>query len=466
MSSTRRFSLSAAIRRALQSTSSSETATDTLHVIEEATITRILDLAMRIGDSMMAVGSSAHEVTLALTRVARAYDLNTVHVNVTYDSVIVSYHRGDGDQPITLMRVIKAASPDYSKLQRLQALLFEIEDGLELEEARHAFRHIKRTPFRYRPVVVLCSRALLATGISVMFGGSPVIMALTFIAALAASLTQAWLLRLRVPRFFSQVAGGFAVTAVAVTVSALGAAGIDPFVGVRPSIIVASGIMLMLAGLAVVGAAQDAIDGFALTAIGRILDLTIQTLGVVLGILLGLEVGRVLGILMVLPTGSQEYGPLTALVLGALLASVAVGLSNGAGLRTLVVTGVLSAVAIVSFFGARELGLNPVASSGIGAFLASVVGAFMAYRFHVPSVAVITAAIIPLVPGGTVFQGLLGVVEAGGTADGLVAGGGSLVTAGMIGIALATGASFGLFLGTPVWATLRSVVRSRAGLRR
>ncbi|MCF3890969.1 threonine/serine exporter family protein, partial [Salmonella enterica] len=90
---------------------------------------------------------------------------------------------------------------------------------------------------------------------------------------------------LQVPLFFSQIAGGFVITAVTTVVSALGAAGIPLFTDVQPSIIVVSGIVLMLSGLTVVGAAQDAIDGFALTAGGRILDLTMQTLGVVLGIL-------------------------------------------------------------------------------------------------------------------------------------------------------------------------------------
>ncbi|WP_458933141.1 threonine/serine exporter family protein, partial [Enterococcus faecium] len=74
--------------------------------------------------------------------------------------------------------------------------------------------------------------------------------------------------------------------------------GWDAVEAVRPSVIVASGIVLMLAGLAVVGAAQDAIDGFALTATGRILELTTQTLGVVLGILAGLETVRMLGLAM------------------------------------------------------------------------------------------------------------------------------------------------------------------------
>ncbi|MFX5464725.1 threonine/serine exporter family protein, partial [Acinetobacter baumannii] len=82
-------------------------------------------------------------------------------------------------------------------------------------------------------------------------------------------------------------------------------------------VIVASGIVLMLAGLAVVGAAQDAIDGFALTATGRLLELTTQTLGVVLGILAGLETVRVIGLAMSPPAMALPLGPLPLQFVGA-----------------------------------------------------------------------------------------------------------------------------------------------------
>ncbi|MFZ8499130.1 threonine/serine exporter family protein, partial [Staphylococcus aureus] len=77
------------------------------------------------------------------------------------------------------------------------------------------------------------------------------------------------LARARVPYFFAQIAGGFVITVVAALSPLLRSTGWDAAEAVRPSVIVASGIVLMLAGLAVVGAAQDAIDGFALTATGR-----------------------------------------------------------------------------------------------------------------------------------------------------------------------------------------------------
>lgn len=466
MPSHSRRRLLASMQRILHNDPSNVAYTEAMPIIDERTVPRVLDLATRIGESMFAVGASAHEVTLAITRVCEAYALKGVQVDVTYNSVTVSFHLSGEVWPETLLRVVRVAAPDHSKLQRVQALVADIEAGLDLESARTAFRVIRRVPFRYQQAVVVVARAMLAVGVSILLGASPIIVGLTFIAALAAALTQAGLARVRVPLFFSQIAGGFVTTVVAVAVSALGAAGVEPFVDIRPSIIVASGIVLMLAGLTVVGAAQDAIDGFALTAGGRILDLTMQTLGVVIGILVGLELGSVLGFTMDLPDDPAPFGPLAGVFAGAIIIAVAVAVFNGAGIRIILVSALLSAITIAGYTASVALNLHPAAASAIGALLASFVGVLIAHNLHVPSVAVTTAAIVPLVPGVAVFQGLLEMVHNGGTSMGVVGAGGSLIDAAVIGIGLASGASLGLYLGTPVRATLGSVAKTRARTRR
>ncbi|WP_341934857.1 threonine/serine exporter family protein [Microbacterium sp. LWO14-1.2] len=466
MSSNPRRRLLASMRRILHTDPSAVAYTEALPVIDERTVPRVLDLATRIGESMFAVGASAHEVTLAIIRVCEAYGLRGVQVDVTYNSITVSFHLSGEVWPETLVRVVRVAAPDHSKLQRVQALVADIDDGLDLESARSTFRAIRRLPFRYQQAVVIVARALLAVGVSILLGASPIIVGLTFVAALCAAITQAALARIRVPLFFSQIAGGFVTTVVAVVVSALGATGIEPFVGIRPSIIVASGIVLMLAGLTVVGAAQDAIDGFALTAGGRILDLTMQTLGVVIGILVGLELGGLLGFTMDLPDDPAPFGPLPAVFAGAIIIAVAVAVFNGAGLRIILVSALLSAITIAGYTLATAVNVHPAAASAVGALLASFVGVLIAHNLHVPSVAVTTAAIVPLVPGVAVFQGLLEMVHAGGTTSGVMGAGGSLIDAAVIGIGLASGASLGLYLGTPVRATLSSVTKTRARVRR
>src|SRR6478609_2986175 len=198
--------LLASVRRILHTDPSAVAHTEAMPVIDERTVPRVLDLATRIGEAMFAVGASAHEVTLAIIRVCEAYRLKGVQVDVTYNSITVSFHLSGEVWPETLVRVVRVAAPDHSKLQRVQALVADIEQGLDLESARSTFRAIRRTPFRYQQAVVVVARALLAVGVSILLGASPIIVGLTFIAALGAAVTQAGLARIRFPLFFSQIA--------------------------------------------------------------------------------------------------------------------------------------------------------------------------------------------------------------------------------------------------------------------
>ncbi|MCR2828343.1 threonine/serine ThrE exporter family protein [Microbacterium sp. zg.Y909] len=462
----RRQRLARSLDTLIRGTESSPALTEALPIIDDALAARMLDLAVRIGETMLVAGAGASEVALTIVRVSGAYGLKPVHVDITYNSITVAHHRSDAARPITLLRVVRGPAPDHERLQRLQRLVADICAGMTLDAAATEFRAIRRAPFRYRPAIVIAAQALLAVGVAVMFGGNWLVIALAFIAAALAAFTQFGLAKAQVPFFFSQIAGAFVLTMVAALSPLLAATGWDEAASVRPSVIVASGIVLMLAGLTVVGAAQDAIDGFALTATGRILELTTQTLGVVLGILAGLETARVVGLGMAPPSDAVPLGPVPLQFLGAALIAVAVAVFNGAGTRIIVISTLLSTVAWFGFLAASAVGFDAAAASGVGAFGGSLLGVVVAYRLHVPSVAITTAAILPLVPGAAVFRGLLSVVESGSDPAVLLTGFGTLAAAATVGISLAVGASLGIYLGQPLRASLTGVARARARLRR
>lgn len=434
-------------------------------VLDDTVAARILDLAVRIGETMLVTGASASEVTLTIVRVAGVYGLTHVHVDVTYNSITAAHHSGSA-QPIALMRVVRGSMPDHDKLQRLQALVADIRAGLGLTEARERYREIRRRPFGYRPVVVVAAQALLAVGVAVMYGGNWLVILLAFVGAALAALTQWLLARGKVPYFFSQIAGAFVLTLIAAVSPLLTLLGWPAAEGLRPSLIVASGIVLMLAGLTVVGAAQDAIDGFALTATGRILELMTHTLGVVLGILAGLETARVLGLPIDPPDDALPLGAVPLQLLGAVIIAVSVAVFNGAGRRIVGVSALLSLIAWLGYLVATGIGFESAAAGGAGALVASFLGVVLAHRLHVPSVAITTAAILPMVPGALVFRGLLDVVAGEGGSGAMTQGFATLVSAAIIGISLAVGASLGIYLGQPVRATLGSVTRARIRARR
>ncbi|WP_231916234.1 threonine/serine ThrE exporter family protein [Microbacterium karelineae] len=447
----RHRSMLAGVRRALWSDPAKRRMTEQIPIIDERMAQSIIDLAMRVAEVMLSIGASAKEVTLAALRITTAYGLRSVHVNVTFNSVILSDHRNGAGDPITLMQVVRSAAPDHAKLQRLQALVNEIESGMPLDDAIAQFHTVRRTPFMYRTGVTVVVQALLGVAVALMYGAGPFTLLLAFVTVLAIALAQLGLAHLRVPLFFTQAAGGIVLVACAVGAFALSEAGVGPFVDVRPSVLVSSGIVMMLAGLAVVGAAQDAIDGFSLTAGGRILDIAVMTMGLVVGILVGLEAAHQLGFGLQMPEQVLDFGTSFGHLAGAVLISAAVAVLNGAGIRIILVSAVLGAAAWAGWYVLTAITGMPSAGAVFGgALLASFIGSVVADRLSVPSIAVTTAAMIPWVPGTSVFLGLLGFVSADADQAQFMSAFDSLFTAAMTGIALASGATLGIMIGSPL----------------
>src|SRR5699024_2354667 len=98
------------------------------------------------------------------------------------------------------------------------------------------------------------------------------------------------------PYIFQQAAGAVIATTVAITLLW----GQHTFDWDRtllpPSLVVASGIVVLLAGMQLVGAAEDAISGYPLTAAAKSFEVALYTIGIVVGIGFVLDVGRRLGV--------------------------------------------------------------------------------------------------------------------------------------------------------------------------
>ena len=140
-------------------------------------------------------------------------------------------------------------------------------------------------------------------------------------AALAAVLidrVQILMARRRLPFFYLQVAGGAIATLLAAGVAA------TP-IDVDPSLVVTANIILLLAGIGLMGAVQDALTGFYLTASARLIEAMMATAGHHrrrrarhLGRRgLGLSLGRLV------PGKIGTYSDLPAVLIGAAVSSAA-----------------------------------------------------------------------------------------------------------------------------------------------
>ena len=245
--------------------------------VDRETALSVIDLAMRAAVALLATGAAAGDVVGTVLRLTGVYGLRGVHVDITFSSVAVSYHRGPAVEPLTLLRVVRTRSQDFSRLERLRDLVLELDrDPVPVAEARLRFDAVIEAPHPYRRWVGTLAVAVLAAGAAAIVGGGPLILALSALSSALVDRVQHRLRRVGVEAFFTQAIGSAIPTLVAIAVSLL-QSGTGMLGGVVPSLVVASGIVVLLSGLSVVGSAQDAIEGFYVTAGARAFEVVVLT---------------------------------------------------------------------------------------------------------------------------------------------------------------------------------------------
>jgi uncharacterized membrane protein YjjP (DUF1212 family) len=407
--------------------------------MDDLTAHAALGLALRIGASMLAVGAAAADVTATVLRVAAAYGLASCQVDITFTSITVSYDREDA-VPLTAMRIVRTSRIDYTRLQGVNDLARAVgAGGLDVEEAHRRLDRVVSAPATYRRTVHTLGWAGVAGCFGFVLGGG-------WLEALIAALTTALIERvLRVltrrslPPFFQQAAGAALATGVAVVLLAWD-------VDVRSSLVVAAGIVVLLAGLSLVGAAQDAISGFPVTAAARAFEVVTLTAGIVVGIAAVLDLAQ----RAQLPLTVVDTSPSPVSFPVALAASAGIAgfwsLACHARPRAIVLAAGAGALAWTTFWAASGLGAGAALASGVAAVVLGFCGEVSTERLRVPSQLVAVCGIVPLLPGLAIYHGLFAIVVGADIQGGLAA----LVGAAAIGLALAAGVTLGEYLGRPI----------------
>ena len=435
--------------------------------VDQRTARAVIDLAMRVGETLLSTGASASDVVATALRLIDAYGLRSVHVDVSFTSISVSYHRGPDADPMTVMRGIKVRTVDLTRLERLQTLVRDIaNEPVEIDVARARFDDLIKAPHPYRRWVVTAALAGLATAAAAQLGGSWLVMLVSFVTTAAVDRVQHWLARRGFAAFFTQAVGGAIPTAAAVGLFAATSAGVPGLQGVSPSLVVASGIVVLLSGLSVVGAAQDAIDSYYVTAGARGFEVLVLTLGIVVGIGAVLAIAHRSGVSMRFTADAQLSNNTVVQVLAAMVVSGMFAIAAYAGARTVIYSTATGGLGWVAYLGATGLGMGPVAASAVAALIAGFLSQVVAGRLRVPALGLSTAALVPLLPGLAVYRGLFEIVQrAPGT--GLTTGLTTLLGAAGVGMGLAAGVSLGTFLARPMRAELdrgqRRALRRAAG---
>jgi len=419
----------------------------------------VLGLTMRVGDHLLASGMSANDVVVQMLRITRAYGITGVHVDLTYTSITVTHYRGSAKAPLTVTRVVQPLIVDYTKVRDLDRLLVRIEHGLGINEATTAYETISLARPPYPAWVAGLGSGGIAAGASLTFSTSPVLVSLSFLAAVLMERLLGVLNRRRVPPFFSQALVSGTMTMFAAGVAQLGVLGFAPFEDIDPTLIVVGGIVMLLAGVMIVGAVQDAIDQFYVTASARMLEVVMRTAGIVAGILVALDALDSWGVGFEIVNTSVSTAPLWTQYAGAGVIALSFAVYSYADLGTIALTMSVALVGWSVYVALAESGSSELASNTAGALAVGFLATLIVRSTNAPGFGMETGGLLPLVPGLALLNGLLRMVGQGSDNPAIVAGGRSLFAGVLVALGIAAGATLGTYLGRPVTDQVRRLRR-------
>lgn len=405
---------------------------------ERADVYQSLDLALRVGEVLLSSGAGASDVVATMVDVTHACGVRRVTADVTFVDLTL-HHQPSADEPAaTQVRRVGRRPVDYGQLTQVDAIVQDLVDGkADREEARARLARIVSTGHARPRWTVTLALGVTGAGIAMTLGGDVLVCTLAFVAACAIDRTKVRLAGEALPMFYQQVAGGLIASVIAVVAAA------TPL-DVNPSQVVTAGIVVLLAGIGLVGAMQDAIMSFPVTASARLVDAILATVGIIAGVAGGLAVGGLLHVeLTDVEPGASGLAAVGVMMAGAGIAAAAHAYGCYAPLRAVVVVAGVGALArgVSSAFSGGSLGAPwgaAVAATGIG-----LVSYVLSARVSVPALSIVVPSIAPLLPGLAIYRGLALLADG---KDGVP----DLATAALTAVSLAAGVILGHYLAQPV----------------
>lgn len=422
-------------------------------VTEPREIHRTLDFALRVGEMLLSNGAGAPDVSATMGSIVLHLGLRNVTVDVTFTSLTLSYQESWDEPALSQTRHVTQRDIDYEDLTAVDHLVTDLLlDEITLDEGRSRLAQILSSGHRTPHWAITLSWGGVGAGIALLLGGDWIVALIALVAAMSIEMLQRTMARRRLPVFYQQVAGGMLATLLAV-----GAVAID--IPVDPSLVVTASIIMLLAGLGFIGAVQDALTGFYITAGARILEVMIATAGIIVGVSGGLTLGELMGVDIFLDPGVSGWSQLPVMSAGAGLAAAAFAFSAYAPFRVLIPIGLIAALAAALFFFVDQQNLGRAWAAAVAAVAIGVVSYMVAGKVRVPPLVIVVSSIVPLLPGLSIYRALA--LMANGDSSGIL----SFVTAAATAISLSSGVILGEYIAQPLRREAQRLEKRLSGPR-
>ncbi len=375
---------------------------------DHSQVAGVMNLAARIGDILLSSGTSNNDTRAQVRAVTSAYGLYYCHVDITMNTITIFTNIGvERKTPVSVFRVVRKLDTDFSKLSEVDRLIRSIQAGATPPDvAEKILEELEQSPASYGFPTALFGWGVMGGAVAIMLGGGWIVSLISFVTSIIIIGSSAILGRHGLPQFFQNVLGGFIATMPAAVAYSIA---VDFGFQIKPSQIIASGIIVMLAGLTLVQSLQDGITGAPVTASARFFETLLFTGGIVAGVGLGIQLSGAIGVNLPPLETIAAANPASTLVRilagGVTAAGFAVGCY--AEWSSVLLAGVTASVGSIFYYSMLLTGwAGPVIAAATAATAIGFAGGLLARRFLIPPLIIAIAGITPMLPGLSVYRGM------------------------------------------------------------
>lgn len=412
---------------------------------------RALRLVATLCDQMLSRGMAASDVVYLGLGVTSTYCSRKVHIDISHTILTISQDRGIDREPLTLVRSVVSRGSDYHTLQLLEELAQDVRTGtVPLDAVEHKLDAIiTRKPIYPRWLVHLASGGISA-GVVMLYSHNPLMWLIALGMGMLISLTIRRMTRMGLPAFYTQALSGLIIILIAAVTSLMAMTTSIPFVSdANATLVIISGMVMLVAGMMIASAFQDALDEYYVTAMARLLKVMMMTGGIVLGTTVGLYIATRLGVQLAATPDRLSLTSINYQYIGAAVLAASFALSNYARPVGIISAGLVGFLSLYVTLVMVDLGVGVIGASGIAAVFVGLAASMLLRLFRIPSVVTMSAGIIPLVPGLTLYSALVYIAQSTPNTTEFDTGVALLLRALLIAIVVAAGVTFGNLIGRP-----------------
>ena len=371
---------------------------------QDASARRTMEFALDLAETLIRYGAGALDVETSVIAVTAALGLDHLDVDITNQSVHLNYSPPDAES-YSVLRVVRSYTSNYAGLVMVHELVSDIiEGGVSRAESAKRLKAIVRKPKPFPRWIVSSCRALFAASFVLFIGGSWIGALVAVFSSVLVSQVSKFGSRWRVPEFFTVAACTFLVTGIALV-------GHQLRMPLDPALVVSGGILLLLPSGRFVSALQDAINGFPVTAVGRLFSAALTYTAILTGISAALVLSGVLGGATVDVHEIQVTAYPEVLLVALVGVAIAAGsISEQTAKRLLLPTVLIAMGGYVLQMLLGGIGLGERATPAVAATAIGFAARFVASKLKAPQLVIAAPAVMFMLPGLMIFRSMYSIV--------------------------------------------------------